>query len=182
MTTSVVEPGQQLEQEIEQFERDIEATRAEILEWETRQRECDSLLNELRAQYIEAAGLKVQGKPAPVDKLASQIETLKEQSIGFSHVIGLKREQLSDLQSRLQPLQVQITELVRSRLVEEERVAVASLIAQTERALADLNALALTFGNGVHQLRATKYIDESNRRAAFDAAQSLERRGAGMRA
>jgi chromosome segregation ATPase len=181
MTTAVVEQDE-LEQEIEQLDEQIGRARAELAEWENKQREANSLLVELQSSYAEAAAEIVQGRRAPTEKLAKQIDDLREQLLGFGRVITTKREQLSDLQARLQPLQVEKTRIVRGRLVEEERIAVASLVAQTESALVDLNALALKFGNGVHQLRATKYIDESNRRVAFDAAQSLERRGAGMRA
>jgi chromosome segregation ATPase len=180
MTTAVVEQDE-LEQEIEQLDEQIGRARADVAEWENKQREANSLLVELQSSYAEAAAEVVQGRRAPTEKLAKQIDDLREQLLGFGRVITTKREQLSDLQARLQPLQVEKTRIVRGRLVEEERVAVASLIADTECALTDMNELALRFGNGVAELRARKYLDESNRRAAFDAAQSLQRRGMGMR-
>jgi hypothetical protein len=106
---------------------------------------------------------------------------LTEKLVGITRVIAIRRDELSELKAALQPLQVSKTQVVRARLVEEERIAVAELVGQTERALNDMNELALRFGNGVAELRARKYLDESNRRAAFDAAQSLQRRGMGMR-
>jgi predicted nucleic acid-binding Zn-ribbon protein len=181
MTTRVVEPGLQLEMEIEQFERDIEATRAEILEWETRERECNSLLTELRAQYVEAAGLKVMGKSAPVDNLASQIETLKEQSIGYSHVIGVKREQLSDLQSRLQPLHEQQAKRVEAHNIAAERTAVEEQIAAATQALDDLENGALRFATGLRAIRERAYLDEKTKAFAFDQAFALQRRSVGQR-
>ena len=181
MTTASIEPEQQLEQGIERIEKEIETTRVDIAEWETRERECNSLLASLRAQYVEAAGLKVQGKSAPVDKLASQIETLKEQSIGFAHVIGVKREQLGDLQSRLQPLHVEQSQRAQARMIAEEKAAIEKMVKETDQALADLNAAAQKFANGVTAIRQHVYINEANKHYGFDEAFRLQRLSQGQR-
>jgi hypothetical protein len=180
-TAAAVEPGIELDRAIEVLEKRIEDKLAEVLEWESKEKEGNSLLASLKARYVEAASEAVQGRKAPTDELSQQIEGLTEKLVGITRVIALRREELTELREGLHPLQVEKTKVVRGRLVEEERLAVASLIAATERALTDMNELALKFGNGVAELRARKYLDESNRRAAFDAAQSLQRRGMGMR-
>jgi len=181
MTTATVEPSADLEQAIEHLDERIGKQRAEVAEWEARERECNSLLAELRAQYIEAAGLKVQGKSSPVDTLAKRIEDLKEKSIGFAHVVATKREQLSDLQSRLQPLRDEQTRLARAREIAEERAAVEKVAGDAAQALNDLDAVAARFGNLLSSLRQRQYTDESNKHLAFDAAFALERRVHGQR-
>jgi hypothetical protein len=181
MTTATMEPGVELDRSIEVLEKRIEDKLAEVLEWECKEREGNSLLASLKARYIEAASEAVQGRKSPTDALSQQIENLTEKLVGITRVIAIRREELSELKTALQPLQIERTQVVRARLVEEERASVTELISQTERALNDMNELALRFGNGVAELRARKYLDESNRRAAFDAAQSLQRRGMGMR-
>src|SRR5580698_9714963 len=124
---TAVEQGQQLEEGIERLEKEIETTRVDIAEWENRERECNSLLSELRHSYIEAAALKVQGKSAPVDTLAKRIEDLKEKSVGFAHVVATKRDQLADLQARLQPLHVELSQREQARLIAQEK---ADLVAE----------------------------------------------------
>jgi chromosome segregation ATPase len=181
MTTATVEPSADLEKAIEHLDEQIGKQRAEVAEWEARERECNSLLAELRHSYIEAAGQKVMGRASPVDKLASQIETLKEQSIGFAHVIGVKREILSDLQSRLQPLHAEQTRLQRAREIAEERAAVEKVAGDAAQALNDLDAVAARFGSLLSSLRQRQYTDESSKHLAFDAAFALERRVHGQR-
>ncbi len=79
MGTSVaVDQNVELSQAIEQLDDEIGRARADLAEWEQRERECNSLLAELRQSYVEAAGLKVMGKSAPVDTLAKRIDDLKE--------------------------------------------------------------------------------------------------------
>jgi len=179
-TAAAVEPGVELDRSIEVLERRIEDKLAEVLEWESKEKEGTSLLASLKARYIEAASEAVQGRRSPTETLSQQIEGLTEKLVGIVHVISIRREELSELKAALQPLQIERTRVVRARLVEEERASVTELIAQTERALTDMNELALRFGNGVAELRARKYLDEGNRRSAFDNAQRLQRLGLGM--
>jgi hypothetical protein len=182
MTTATMEPDVELERSIEVLERRIEDKLAEVLGWECKEKEATSLLASLKARYIEAASEAVQGRKSPTDTLSQQIGDLTEKLVGITRVIAIRREELSELKAALQPLQVQKTQLVRGRLVEEERVGVTELIARMEAALSDLHSLALTFGNGVHELRTKQYLDDGNKRAALNAASALERKGAGLRA
>jgi hypothetical protein len=180
-TAAAVEPGVELDRAIEVLEKRIEDKTAEVLEWESKEKEGNSLLSELRAKYIEAASEAVQGRKSPTDALSQQIEGLTEKLVGITRVVAIRRDDLSELRAALQPLQVEKTKVMRGKLVEEERVAVAELIGETERALTDLNAAAEKLANGINELRARKYLDEGNRRSAADNAQSLQRRAAGMR-
>jgi hypothetical protein len=178
---TAVEQGQQLEHGIERIEKEIETMRVDIAEWESRERECNSLLAELRQSYIEAAGLKVQGKSAPVDTLAKRIDDLKEKSIGFAHVIATKREQLSDLQARLQPLRIEQSERAQQLELAREKEQTDALLAEGEKVLAVRDSAAKKFVEALIQLRSTTYRGEGARRAAFDGAQRLERISNGMR-
>jgi chromosome segregation ATPase len=183
MTTSTIEEqGVDLEQAIERLDEQIGKQRAEVAEWEGKQREAASLLAELQSSYAEAAAEVVQGRRAPTEKLAKQIEDLREKLLGFGRVVVTKRAQLSDLQSRLQPFRDEQTRLVRMRMIAEERAAVEKDVADAAQALTDLDAAAARFGNGLTSLRQREYIDEGTRHFAFDQAFALQRRSNGMRA
>jgi chromosome segregation ATPase len=172
---------QQLEKGVEQLESEIGRARVDLAEWEGKQREASSLLAELQRSYAEAAAEVVQGRRAPTEKLAKQIEDLREKLLGFGRVIDTKREQLSDLQARLQPLHAEQSRLAQAQAIHEEKLATERLIAETEAALARMNEAAAKFVGGVNALRERSYIAAENKRLAFDSAQTLARRSNGFR-
>lgn len=181
MAPSAVVEQDDLTQNIERLEDEIGLARADIAEWEGKERECNGLLTELRQSYIEAAGLKVQGKSSPVDALTKRIDDLKEKSIGFAHVITTKRQQLADLQARMQPLNAEQSQRAQARMIVEEKSAVEQTVASMEQSLADLNRAATSFANGLQSLRSRQYLSETNKHLAFDNAATLERRIHGLR-
>jgi len=182
MTTSAaVEPSVDLEQAIEQLDEQIGRARADLSEWESRQREANSLLSELQSSYAEAAAEVVQGRRAPTEKLAKQIEDLREKLLGFGRVIATKREQLADLQARLQPLYAEQSRLGQLRAVAEEKEQTDCLIEEAEATLNVRDNAAKKLIEALIQLRSRKYMGEMARRAAFDGAQRLERLSHGMR-
>jgi hypothetical protein len=180
MTTAAVEPSVDLEQAIEHLDEQIGKQRAELAEWEGKQREANSLLAELQSSYAEAAAEVVQGRRAPTEKLAKQIEDLREKLLGFGRVITTKRQQLADLQARLQPLHAEQSQRAQARRIEDEAQLTAQLIAKAERALADKVQAEKVFVETVLALRSHEYFGEQSKRIAMDSAQSLCRRSAGM--
>jgi hypothetical protein len=54
-TAAAVEPGVELDRAIEVLEKRIEDKLAEVLEWECKEREGNSLLADLKAEYIAGA-------------------------------------------------------------------------------------------------------------------------------
>lgn len=183
MTASaLVESSVDLEQAIAQLEVEIGRARMDLAEWESKQREANSLLAELQSLYAEAAAELVQGRRAPTEKLAKQIEDLREKLLGFGRVVSTKREQLSDLQARLQPLHLEHSQRAQARADAAETAGTDLLIDNAEKALSERDSAAKRFFAALIELRSRKYRVEPSRRKAFGAAETLERRAAGMRA
>jgi hypothetical protein len=185
MTTVAVEQqqGVDLEQAIEQLDERIGKQRLEVFEWEEKGKSASKFLAELRAQHTELCAEAVLGKASQgaVNKVAAQILDVGNKLIGIEKIVSLKRTELSELQSALQPLHAEQSRLARARAINEERIATLELISSTEEALASLNASAQRLAAGLNELRAKQYIDEGNRRIAFDSAQGLQRQSLGMR-
>jgi hypothetical protein len=187
MATAAMEQDQQqsdLENSIAALDERIGRQRLEVHEWEEKARSASEFLSELRAQHAETCADAVLGKASQgaVNKIAGQIVDVENKVIGIEKIVAVKRNELSESQAALQPLQIEQTRLAQARMIAEERDATEQLIAATDRALADLNTAATKFADGINSLRQRRYIGEANKHTAFDAAQSLERRGAGMRA
>jgi len=187
MATSVMDQGQQesaLEQAIEQLDEQIGRQRADLFEWEDKQKSGNALLADLKVQHVQTCADQVLGKASPsaATKIAGQITDLENKLLGIGRIVSVKRDELAEAQAALQPLHVALTERAQARMIVEERNTVETIVADTEQALADLNSAAERFATGLNSLRQRQYRDEKNRSFAFDNAQSLQRRGAGMRA
>ena len=186
MATVALEQDQQqsdLENSIAALDERIGRQRLEVHEWEEKARSASQFLSELRAQHAETCADGVLGKTSQgaVNKIAAQIVDVENKTIGLETIVSLKRSELSELQSALQPLHEQQSRLAQQRNIENERLAVEEEIAAATGALDDAERAALRFAQGLQALRARVYLDEKTKSHAFDAAFALQRRSQGMR-
>jgi hypothetical protein len=183
MTSVMEQQGVDLEHAIEQLDERIGRQRLEVHEWEEKGKSASKFLAELRAQHTEICADVVLGKASQgaVNKITGQILDLENKLIGIEKIVSLKRSELAELQSALQPLHVQQSERAQARAVEEEGQLTAQRIAKAERALADKVQSEKVFVETVLALRAHTYLSEASRRLAMDASQSLARRNNGFR-
>jgi hypothetical protein len=172
-----------LDRAVESLERKLEDKMQEIVEWEGKKKNIEQELSAVRADHASACEALAldRGSSKAVSSLAGEIADLEDRLLGTTRILALRRTQHVELRNQIVPLQTQQTELAQKRAIAEEANAVQTLIMETERNLADTTASAQKFGAGIVALRTRTFIADSNRHAAADAAQSLERRANGMR-
>jgi hypothetical protein len=184
MATSVaVDQDVELEQAVAALDERIGRQRLEVHEWEEKGKSASAFLAELRAQHTEICADAVLGKASQgaVNKVAAQIVDVENKVIGIEKIVSLKRSELSELQSALQPLHEQQSQRAQQRELVKEKERTDALLDEAERLLTVRDSAAKTFVEALITLRSTTYRNVKTRGAAFDGAQRLERMSNGMR-
>lgn len=183
MTTVMEEQDVKLENAIAALGEEIARARVGLAEWEEKNKSASKFLAELRAERTEICADAVLGKTSQgaVNKNAAQIADVESKVTGIERIVSVKRSELSELQSSLQPLHAEQSRLAQARLIAEEQEKTSALLTEAERVLAVRDSAAKRFIEALIQLRSSTYRSEGARRTAFDGAQALERQSMGMR-
>ncbi len=154
----------------------LEATRHEISG-------CEAMLQEIsseRAQECIAVAMnKTRADPSRFDK---QIQNLKDRIAGLEAIKRRREGEIAERKAELYELNAEASRIEQQRAIEAEGRDTRVLINEIENALEAHARSQRVIVEGIHKLRARRYLAEGNRRVGVDAAQRLERASVGMRA
>jgi chromosome segregation ATPase len=186
---TAVEQGQQesdaqLEAAVAQLDKEIERVQVDLADWRSQSQDANDGLQQLEEEYAKACTALAQKKGGVEEpsKIQGRMQVLKDRLVGITNVITERESALNALRAEIANLHAEQSQRTQARLVVEEKEQTDALITDAEQALTTRDGAAKRFFTAIIALRSRRYVGELARRAAFDAAQSLERRGAGMRA
>jgi hypothetical protein len=169
------------------LKKSIAGCREQLIEAEQQLRDVDlqiadesDKLAELQAHRAGECEQLAFGRRADPAKFDSRIRSTEDKLHGLATVKRTRERAIVDLKADLNTLLSEQSRQEQAVQIEAETKETQELIARTRSALEQREQSERNILDGITRLRGRKYLAESNRRTAADAAQILSRRYNGM--